>query len=572
MPSRWNRKLVRFVLLGSPLILAACASGSMPAKVFGPASEMEPVIPTQTGFEAPVVEKIDPAELLRLAHELRAKGDVAGAAHFYAQAHDANPDDVSALIGLGDMLAALGDAVRAADAYGKATALQPAGLEARIGLAKASIAMDNPQVATTQFQAVLKSNAKDVRAYNGLGVAADMMGDHKAAQEYYRTGLAIDPQNIALLNNLGLSLALSGDFDNGIFMLEELAASPDASPTTRQNLALAYGLAGRDEEAERVARVDLGEAEIRKNMAFIASQRANRDSKAITKALNVEMAKVAAAGMPTVVRPEQAAEVQRAAIAAAAEASPAAADADDDWYYEEPVVAAAPTTAVESEPLDAPAPQLAATDPATARAMRGLPAPAGMAAMAVAAVPFHGAEPADAEPLTVVDTSVTKVAPAETLEIVEAPDSARALEILDATDTAAAVDVIDMAELVAPAAESEPVVAAEAAVTSDPVVVVDDTVLDTLDAEPVVTTQVARSAPAGAVPRAILALPVTAVMSNALSATGPTPVTFYDALPETQYCKDAGVAVVNCLVSSAGARGRVNSALAMSASFDFSMN
>jgi Flp pilus assembly protein TadD len=528
MPNRWNRKLVRFVLLGSPLVLAACASGSIPEGVFGPASEMERVIPEQTGFEAPQVESVDPAELLRIAQDLRAKGDVSGAAHFYAQAHQANPDDVSALIGLGDMLAALGDSIQAADAYGKATQLQPAQPDARLGLAKASIASHNPQVAATQFQAILSANAEDVRAYNGLGVAADMMGDHKAAQEHYRAGLAIDPQNISLLNNLGLSLALSGDHDNGIFMLEELAAAPGASPTTRQNLALAYGLAGRDEEAERVARVDLAEPEIRKNMAFIASHR-NGGGSTIAKALNVELTNVAAAGVAAVVRPEQAAEVQRQAIEEQAATALADADPNEGWYYEEPEIAAAPTVAVDVAQLEEAAPQLAvASEADTARGMRGLSAPAGAAALTAAT----------AMPQSLPEMS----APAD------APDQ----------ESAAAVATDVVLSGIEPTDEVPSVTAAEEAVT---------------------VAEVARSVPASAAPaavsRALLAMPVAAVMAKAPAAPTaivPTPVTIYDALPTPQFCKDAGVAVVSCLIEARSSHSRLDGAMALSASFDFAAN
>jgi Flp pilus assembly protein TadD len=503
----------------------------MPATVFGPASEMEPVIPEQTGFEAPEVKAVDPAELLRIAQDLRDKGDVAGAAHFYAQAHAANPDDVSALIGLGDMLAALGDSIKAADAYGKATALQPARPDARLGLAKASIAMKNPQVAATQFQAVLSANAQDVRAYNGLGVAADMMGDHKAAQEHYRAGLAIDPQNVALLNNLGLSLALSGDFDNGIFMLEELAAAPEASPTTRQNLALAYGLAGRDSEAERVASVDLADSEIRKNMAFIASHRGG-GSTAIAKALNVEVAQLAATGVPAVVPPEQVAEVQSAAIAAQSEAAMAPAD-EEAWHYEEPVVEAAPTVEVDVEQLADAATQLADTSEAeTARGMRGLSAPVAAAALTLATqpAPAPASEPEQETTPVLASAETEETAPATELSLPLAPVEQQ----------------IAMAPLT----------------------------------DPVVTAEVARSTPpaavANAVPRGLLAMPVAAVMAKAPTALAtaivPTTVTVYDAVPTAQYCKEAGVGVVNCLVSSATMQGRTNAAMAVTAAFDFAAN
>jgi Flp pilus assembly protein TadD len=65
-------------------------------------------------------------------------------------------------------------------------------------------------------------------------------------------------------------MALSGNFNGAIAVLRPAAAGPNATPRTRQNLALALGLAGRTEEAEEIARMDLDEQSVRSNLAYYA--------------------------------------------------------------------------------------------------------------------------------------------------------------------------------------------------------------------------------------------------------------------------------------------------------------
>ena len=88
------------------------------------------------------------------------------------------------------------------------------------------------------------------------------------AQGVYETGLTHDPTNLSLLNNLGLSLALSGQHDRAISLLSELVNDPSATPQIRQNLALAYGLAGNFEAARAVGAIDLPPGAVESNVNF----------------------------------------------------------------------------------------------------------------------------------------------------------------------------------------------------------------------------------------------------------------------------------------------------------------
>jgi len=207
------------------------------------------------------------AALLRLGDAIRTAGDPASAVAFYRRAHALDVYDPAPLVRLGTALNDLGAYSDAAEAFRQALVGDPASAAAMRGLGMSLIALDQPALAIDQFEAALQIK-EDYRSYNGLGVAIDRTGDHKSAQAYYNVGLEMAPNNLTLLNNLGLSYALSGAYDAAIETLTKAVSNPNATARHRQNLALAYGLAGRPEAAARVARIDLGEAAVRNNVAY----------------------------------------------------------------------------------------------------------------------------------------------------------------------------------------------------------------------------------------------------------------------------------------------------------------
>lgn len=234
------------------------------------------------------------ASLMRVADSTARSGDLATASALYRRAHELNEDNPVPLIGLGNALSGLGAHEQAAQAYRKAitarraisTSTQPDDPDALHGLGNALIALDHPRAAIDHFEAVLKSkNGVGVRTYNGIGVAHDMMGDHASAQAFYRTGLKDNPDSMSLRNNLGLSLALAEQFDEAITILRRVAADSRANSRQRLNLALVYGLSGDNVAAGEVARIDLDEAAVRRNLTYYRTLRALKDPKATLNAV-----------------------------------------------------------------------------------------------------------------------------------------------------------------------------------------------------------------------------------------------------------------------------------------------
>ena len=222
--------------------------------------------------------------LARVAASSLAAGDLATAAGLYRQAHTLDFENAEYLIGLGTTLAKLGQFDEAAETFLLAVKRAPGNVDAKTGYGNALIALDRPEVALSQFEAAL-SLREESRSLNGIGVAHDMMGDHVAAQAHYRTALVLEPANLTVRNNLALSLGVSGKHAEAIAILRRAVSDPRAGVRHRLNLALVYGLAGQSAAAAEIARIDLDEESVTRNLAYYRTLRALNDSRAAINAI-----------------------------------------------------------------------------------------------------------------------------------------------------------------------------------------------------------------------------------------------------------------------------------------------
>jgi Flp pilus assembly protein TadD len=169
------------------------------------------------------------------ARALRATDQHAQAVAVLQQASFRNPHNMPLLGAYGRALAEVGQYPQALDALGRAHT------------------PDNP----------------DWRILNAQGAVLDQMGRHAEAQQYYYTALKIVPNEPSVLSNLGLSYVLMKDLKHAEDTLRLAAAQPNPEPKVRQNLALVVGLEGRFDEAEKIARADLPEAQAEANVNYL---------------------------------------------------------------------------------------------------------------------------------------------------------------------------------------------------------------------------------------------------------------------------------------------------------------
>lgn len=224
------------------------------------------------------------ASLARVAESSLASGDLSTAAGLFRQAHTLEPENAKYLVGLAKTLAKLGQFEEAAEAFNLATQRDPNNVDAKHGYGNALIALDRPNTALSQFEAALALR-EEARTYNGIGVCYDMMGDYVAAQAHYRTGLVLEPGNLSIRNNLALSLAVTGAYDEAIAILRRAITDPRASARHRLNLALVYGLAGQSAAAAEIARIDLDEESVMRNLAYYRTLKALGDPRAAINAI-----------------------------------------------------------------------------------------------------------------------------------------------------------------------------------------------------------------------------------------------------------------------------------------------
>jgi len=212
--------------------------------------------------------------VMRLAAASQAAGDYPAAIQLYRRAAGMESRRVEPPKALGQVLFEAGQYNEALDAFRAARNIAPNDAEVLRGLGNVYINLDQLPQAREVLTTAQSLAPSDWRIANSLGVLNDLDGQHAAAQEQYRTGLAIEQDNLLLRNNLGLSLALSGDYQQATAELRRVTADPRATAAHRQNLALVLGLSGQTDAARRMGRMDLGEREVRSNVAYYEILRA----------------------------------------------------------------------------------------------------------------------------------------------------------------------------------------------------------------------------------------------------------------------------------------------------------
>ena len=209
----------------------------------------------------------DSIAMVRVGDAAREAGDPAVALPHYQRAHRLDPQNLVPIIRIAETFNQLGAYSEAGNAWVSVLRLHPRNFDALVGYGNTLTALQQPLQALEYFDRAQKLRETAV-LLNGTGIAHDMLGNAIQAQDAYRSGLKMAPGSMRLSNNLGLSLALSGQFTEALKILEGVADMPGASISNRQNLALAYGLAGFTERARTVGRQDLDDLSVQRNITF----------------------------------------------------------------------------------------------------------------------------------------------------------------------------------------------------------------------------------------------------------------------------------------------------------------
>lgn len=205
---------------------------------------------------------------LRIAASALQSGDLNVARSLYGDLVRSHPEVPAVWLGLGDTHFLAGEYEAARSAYERAEKIDPTQLDPRLALARVAVRMRNLDEARERFKAILAQHPQQPIALAGLGVVYDLTGQPALAQATYRKGLAVHPGDEALRTDLGLSLALSGKAREAINVLLGNSGVTGGLPQTRDNLALAYGLLGREDAAESILTSYQSRGQVQDNLEF----------------------------------------------------------------------------------------------------------------------------------------------------------------------------------------------------------------------------------------------------------------------------------------------------------------
>ncbi|MBL0319972.1 MAG: tetratricopeptide repeat protein [Alphaproteobacteria bacterium] len=197
------------------------------------------------------------------------------AAELYAQLVIGRDTNTKYRLAYADSLRLLGETPKAHQQYQDVLSADENSIDALEGNGLTYMVEGKFQDAVTIFKKVMEKDALRWRTINALGVCLTMTNRYDEAIPYFQTALEVSPNNPAILNNKALAYALSDKNEEAIKTLENASQSLSVADPKRKtidlNLALFYSLAGKLDDAERIARLHLKDAELANNMGLYAS-------------------------------------------------------------------------------------------------------------------------------------------------------------------------------------------------------------------------------------------------------------------------------------------------------------
>ncbi len=216
-------------------------------------------------------EQLDVAEtspVPGVAENAEREGNHEAAARQYLAAFERNTADAANLIAGARNLRYAG---RAGDGLKIMTRFYPDFVENadfRFELGKTRIAAGKSEGAVEDLEFVTAASPDNWEAFSALGIAHDMTESFGDAQAAYRTAMTLSDSDPTVLNNYAISLALSGDVEGAIVLLKDQPRAIRRSAHIRQNLAMFLAIQGDMETAGELARMDLDQDQVDRNLQF----------------------------------------------------------------------------------------------------------------------------------------------------------------------------------------------------------------------------------------------------------------------------------------------------------------
>lgn len=133
--------------------------------------------------------------------------------------------------------------------------------------------------AIEKFNAVLKKEPTRWKTLNAIGMLHAFKNQMPQAESFFAAADSASANNPAILNNWGLALAMDGRYDEALARLMQAVevAPQEKRAQPEMNLALVYGLMGRESQAAGILRRHMDTKKIAENIKSYRTIRSNRE-------------------------------------------------------------------------------------------------------------------------------------------------------------------------------------------------------------------------------------------------------------------------------------------------------
>ncbi|MDO9417863.1 tetratricopeptide repeat protein [Pararhizobium sp.] len=194
---------------------------------------------------------------------------LSAAANSIGTAYEKNPKDKQAGLNYANMLRMTGRNDQALAVMQQVAIYHPTDREVLAAYGKAQAAAGQLEQALQTIARAQTPDRPDWRLKSAEGAILDQLGRSAEARERYREALDLQPNEPSVLSNLGMSYLLAKDLRTAETYMRNAVGQPGADSSVRQNFALAVGLQGRFEEAEKIARNELSQEQAEANVAYL---------------------------------------------------------------------------------------------------------------------------------------------------------------------------------------------------------------------------------------------------------------------------------------------------------------
>jgi Flp pilus assembly protein TadD len=205
------------------------------------------------------------------AVETMSASELHNAATALGRSYARNPTDKGTAIKFATVLQMDGDADQSLAVMRKLAIAYPKDRDVLAAYGKALAANNQLEPALDAVRRAQTPEYPDWKLVSAEGAILDQLNQKDQARRLYRKALELKPNEPSVLSNLGMSYLLEGDLRTAETYLRSAAAQPNADSRVRQNLALAVGLQGRFDEAEKIASQELPPDQAQANVAYLRS-------------------------------------------------------------------------------------------------------------------------------------------------------------------------------------------------------------------------------------------------------------------------------------------------------------